>query len=451
MILEKEKKLRQFVTKQKQKKIKKGLVKKGLVYRVIFEWKDDEGIRQKPLGKSGFDTRADAKKYLEELKLAYANRTGIFEPAPEPQPELPKLITFRAYAKPYLEKLENNTKSKSHKSDMKVLVNYFGDTPLNDIDYELITQFEQEMRHTPVEKEITVRATELTRNPKTNRMRYEVTKQKVEKKLSDSTVNHYVKRLRHLLYTAKRERKIDEKPDFHEAIKPENNKETTAITFAEFERLLAVCTDKRAHLYLQVLCIFEAGTRISEYKAIRKKDLDINSRFCWVNISKQKKNTKQRPPRRCYFSKRLVDAIIADGFENKSDNDFLFDTGDPKKVWATAKRLAFGDTENAERRIKLLDLQMQRSLRKSAATHYLESRILEYVLEYQLSHAPSSISRKHYQEISENLQFQEFQRYEYYSGLERERLITKTKMPVTPANWDFSFLDKQSTAMPAIA
>lgn len=266
-----------------------------------------------------------------------------------------------------------------------------------------------------------------------------------------STVNLYIKRLKNLLYTAKREKKIDEQPDFHKVIKAENNKKTTSITFAEFERLLAACTDDRKHLYLQVLCVYESSARLSEMKAIRKKDLKIETQMCSVNISKQKFGAKYREPRRCYFSRRLIEAIKADGFDDKSDNDFLFDTGDNKRAWKTAKKIAFGDTKNAERREKLLGLEMQRSLRKSAGVNYDESLIPDFVKEYQMGRSPSTVGGKHYREVKESVQFAQFQLYEDYSQRERAKLIVKTKMPVTPANWDFSFLDKQSTVMPATA
>ncbi len=396
-----------------------------------------------------FDTKAAAKAHLDELKDAYKHKTGIFTPAPTPKPQLPKVLTFRAYANSYADWKGKEVKSpKTFNHEMKVLVDYLQDTPLNEIDYELITQFEREMREPYLVKR-KIRATEQTINPITKRLKYESDFVDVEKKRSDSSVNLYIKRLKNLLYTAKRERKIDERPDFHKVIKAENNKPTTAITFAEFERLLAACTDDRAHLYLQALCIFESSCRLSEMKAIKKKDLNIESQMCLVNISKQKFGAKFREPRRCYFPKILVDAIFADGYHEKADNDYLFDTRDNKRAWKTAKKLAFADAENAERREKLLGLEMQRSLRKSAGVNYDEALIPDFVKEYQMGRSPSTVGGKHYREVKENVQFAQFQLYENYSQRERAKLQAKTEMQAPPTRWDFSFLDKQSLSLPA--
>lgn len=420
MTLEKVRKLKQCVTKQKQEKFKNKVSKIIIVYRVIFEV--IEGDKRPNKGKSGFDTKAAAKAHLDELKDAYKHQTGIFSPAPAPAPQMPKVLTFRAYAECYADwKIKEVKSPKTFNHEMKILVGYFADTPLSEIDYELITQFEREMRE-PYSVKRKIKATDRTINPITKRLKYESEFVDVEKRRSDSTVNLYIKRLKNLLYTAKRERKIDEQPDFHKVVKAENNKKTTAITFAEFERLLAACTDDREHLYLQVLCIFEASCRLSEMKAIKKKDLEIETQMCEVAISKQKFGAKYREPRRCYFPKILIEAIKADGYDQKSDNDFLFDTGDNKRAWKTAKKLAFGDTENADRKEKLLGLEMQRSLRKSAGVNYDESLIPDFVKEYQMGRSPSTVGGKHYREVKESVQFAQFQLYENYSKDERAKL-----------------------------
>ena len=420
MTLEKVRKLKQCVTKQKQEKFRNKVSKIIIVYRVIFEVIEDGKRVNK--GKSGFDTKAAAKAHLDELKDQYKHRTGIFVITPEPAPQLPKVLTFRTYAESYAEwKIKGIKSPKSFNHEIKILVDYFQDTPLNEIDFELITQFEREMREPYLVKR-KIKATDRTINPITKRLKYESEFVDVEKNRSDSTVNLYIKRLKNLLYTAKRENKIDDRPDFHKVVKSENNKKTTDITFAEFERLLAVCTGDRKHLYLQVLCIYESSARLSEMKAIRKKDLNVETRMCEVIISKQKFGAKHREPRRCYFSRRLIEAIKADGYDQKSDNDFLFDTGDNKRAWKTAKKLAFNNMENADRKEKLLDLQMQRSLRKSAGINYDESEIREYVKEYQMGHAPDTTGGKHYREVKEKLQFEQFQKYEIYSNDERAKL-----------------------------
>lgn len=190
MTLEKERKLKQCVTKQKQEKFKKKVAKIITVYRVIFEVIEDGKRINK--GKSGFDTKATAKTHLEELKDAYKYKTGIFEPDPEPQPELPKVLTFRAYANSYADWKSKEVKSpKTFNHEMKVLIDYFQDTPLNEIDYELITQFEREMRE-PYSVKRKIRATEQTINPITKRLKYEFEFVDVEKIRSDSTVNLYI-------------------------------------------------------------------------------------------------------------------------------------------------------------------------------------------------------------------------------------------------------------------
>ncbi len=389
-------------------------------YRMKVQYKDKNNVGKIETTYPRWQNEKEAKRQQTLWAVDYAKNTGFFAlPEPEHKPEIPKVLTFRMYAKSYSDKKITDVKSeRTFKYEMNVLLDYFADTPLCEIDFELISQFEIDMRK-PYKVIRKIRTDRKVLNPKTNRKKAVIDKVKIEKIRSDSTVNHLIKRLRNMLYTAKREKKIDEQPDFHLIVKPENPSETITISFAELEKLLSVCTNK--HLYLQVLCIYETGGRISEVKAIKKRDLNIKTQICKVEISKQKKYAKYRKPRNVYFSKRLIAAILADDFDKKSDDDFIF-IGDTNDDFNKAKILAFTDTENPTRRAELLEMQMQKSLRKSARTNYLNARILEYVADYQLSHAPNSISRKHYQEISEELMFEEFQRYEDYSTRERAKL-----------------------------
>lgn len=350
------------------------------------------------------------------------NDKGYF---PKAEPKT-KILTFRDYATSYEEFLLGNCKESAHssrKSEMKLLIEYFNDTPLHLVDREAAKNLKTYLDNKPVEYLIKIKATERTRNPKTNRLHRAEKKVVRHTKRTVASTNSYLKRLRHLNGEAVR----DKKPmvvtiDFKQLILPEKNKPSTTTTFGEFEKLLSVCIEDRAHLYLQVLCIFEASCRTSEMKAVRKRDLTIESQMCWVNISKQKKNIEERPPRRCYFPKILIDAIIADGYHEKSDNDFLFDTRNNQTSWETAVKLAFSDTTDEDRRKQLLKLQMQRSLRKSAGVHYDESEIREFVKEYQMGRAPVTTGGKHYREVKEKFQFEQFQKYENYSKSERLKL-----------------------------
>lgn len=399
-------------------------------YRMAVKYKDKESGEIKQTFPRWKNER-EAKKQATQWTLDYAKNKGFFAPLViEPEPV--KVLTFREYAESYAVWKINEIKSvKTFNGEMKKLIDRFGKMPLAAIDYDEIKLFRSELE-TPIEKKVTTKSPFLTLNPETNRMRYEKTTGTIETRLSDSSVNLFIKRLKNIMYSAWRSGKVTEHPQklFHKAVKPEENKPTTAITFGEFEQLLSVCNEERKHLYLQVLCIFEAACRKSECKAIRKRDLNIETGFCWVNISKQKKNAKQRPPRRCYFSKRLIAAIIADGFDDKSPDDFLFDTGDYKRSWATALRLAFRDTEDIERREKLLDLDLQRSLRKSARIHYNRAGMLENVIDYQMSHAPTTTGRKHYDDVTEEEQLREFERYEEFSAAELAKFNEKAMTAV---------------------
>lgn len=410
--------------------------KNPLSYRFLVRYKDrHDGMKVRKHTPRWKDEK-EAEKQRARWYRDYEKDRNFFapppppapEPEPEPEPEeQPKVLTFREYAEDYREWLKNNTKSESNLYHLKTLVDYFGDTPLAEIDYEQISKFEQTMRHTPRLVEINVRTDEPTLNPETGRMRCEVKKVTVEKMRSDSTVNHYLKRLRHLLYKAEREKKIPQKPDFYGTVVQETNETTVNVTHPEFEKLLMACDGQQKHFYLQVLCLFEAGVRLSEMKQIKKRDLDINSQFCRVTISKQKRKDKYRPPRPCYFSKRLIDAILADGFEEKAPDDFLFDQRPVKRVWKTVLKKAFSDVEDAMRREELLNMKMQKSLRKSARTNYLDAGVEEFIADYQLGHAPMTISQKHYQVVSKELQFREFQKFETYSVEQRSKLKTNAE------------------------
>lgn len=443
--LEKIKKPTQGVRKQKQHY--KGKIK--TVYRVIFEHDEKHFLetgKYKNDGKSGFGTKTEANRFFDELKIAHRNKTSIFKPKPKPEE---KIYTFREYAEKYLQFLLTKTRKSSHstrKSEIKLLIDYFGDKPLHEIDRQDAIDLKIYLENLPVQIEKKIKTGRKIKNPKTKRRVHEIVKQVVETPRSASSVNGYMNRLRSLINEAVRS-KINraEKIDFFELAFSEvpNAKETIAINFEEFEKLLSVCTGERKHLYLQILCIFEASCRKSETKAIKKKDLNLDTQMCRVKISKQKKTGKQREPRRCYFSRRLIDAIIADGYHKKSDDDFLFDTRENKRAWETAKKLAFSDVKDEKRRTELLALDMQRSLRKSARMNYTESRILESVIDYQMSHTPKTTGRKHYDEVTEERQFNEFQRYENFSAVERRKLVVREEMPepiYTPATLDFSFL-----------
>jgi integrase len=397
-------------------------------YRLKVLYRDKQDARRVKKTFPRFENKKAAEKAKTQWILDYANDAGFFAPPVVDEVKEPEVLTFERYAEEYASWKADEIKGISFDYEMRNLIEHFGAMPLEAIRYNEVMTFRRSLEK-PFKKEVKIKSPHLTLNPKTKRMRYEIETKTIEKRLADSTVNLFIKRLKNLMYEAWRSGRITESPQkiFHKAVKRENNKPTTAISFAECERLLAQCTGERAHLYAQVLCVFEAACRLSEYKAIRKRDLDIKTGFCWVNISKQKKNAKQRPPRRCYFSKKLLAAIVADGFEKKGANDFLFDQRDPKRAWATAKRLAFADEPDEARRELLLDLDLQRSLRKSARINYVKTRMLENVIDYQMSHAPTTTGRKHYDEISEEEQRAEFERYEVYSAAERDKIKAAAK------------------------
>lgn len=396
-------------------------------YRMAVKYKDKESGEIKETYPRWKNER-EAKRQKTLWAVDYAKDKGFFAPPviePEPQPEKP--LTFRAYAESYKKWKKDEIKGKAFDYEMRRLIDRFGDMPLSAIDYDEVKKFRCELEQ-KFKKEVTIKSPHLTLNPKTNRMRYEKTTETIETKLSDSTVNLFIKRLKNIIYSAWRSGKVTEHPQklFHKAVKAEKPKKpTTAIDFAECEQLLSVCTDERAHLFLQVLCVFEASPRLSEMRAIRKRDLNIETQSCTVEISKQKHDAKYREPRRCYFSTRLIKAIKADGFDTKDDDDFLFDQRDHKRSWATALRLAFRDTPDEARRALLLDLDLQRSLRKSARIHYNRAGMLENVIDYQMSHAPTTTGRKHYDEVTEEEQLREFRRYEEFSAAEREKIKEK--------------------------
>ncbi len=455
--LKKIKTLKRCVTKQKQSY--KGKTK--LTYRVIFEYIDYTG-KKKNAGRSGFSTKAEASKLLDELKIHFRNKTSIFAPAPAPEK---KIYIFREYAEIYLDRLKKTVRKSAIKpkiSEMKFLVDFFGDEVFKDIKcYDESERFNKKDVKDFVFKDIQGFADwldkqEIKKTVKSVVYDEKKSKWKVGKKIekvsySQSSKNHFFKRLRAMNKFAVLNQVADVKEiNFSGFVKPNlENVRTVTISFAELETLLENCY--KPNLRLELTGLFECGARLAELKAVQKSDAakeDVESLFRALNS--KKRNNVLTTKRQVYFSERLRKEILkyhnVNNLNSLPPERHLFNTGNLGKAWQRLKdRVAIqyaekGDIATAN---KILDLQ-ERDFRTSHRMNLKNARIMQDFKDVQTNHNQDSIVNRHYEKSRDIEIHEEFQLYEDYSKRQRAKLMVKNEIAVTPMKWDFSFLEKQT-------
>ncbi len=385
-------------------------------FRLSFKYKDkNDGEKIKTITPR-FDTEKQATKHLVTLTHSYKDQTGIFAPKIEPtsEAERNKIKTFRQYSEVYLPQLLKRIRQSSQnpkKSDMKILVEYFQDKPLSDIQRADLIVFKNWIEEKPVEIEVKVRSEKQIINPKTKRKRYVVTRKIETRKRSVSTVNNYLKRLRAILIEAKRTKLIEEVPDFYELIEPLlEKKRNVVITFDELEKLLVVCVGERQHLKLLIIGLFETGARLSEIKAIKRKDVNFETKLGWVNNSKRRLRAGETR-RMVYFPDYLITALIEAGRDKVDSEEFLFTQHDVKRAYKTAKRLS-----------GIKSTFQIRDLRHCHRTNLAEAGVSEIVGDKQIGHQQNTLSRTVYQNLRDDYLVMEMQKYEEFSRRERAKL-----------------------------
>ena len=363
----------------------------------------------------GLTSENDCIKLLASLETQELNKIGMFAP---PVPTTPQVLTFRYYVEnTYKQELLNSTMKSAHsgkESEMKLLVNYFGDIPLSDITEGDCLKFKEYIKTLPVRR--THKVAKKVYNPNTKRYKtiydYEVR----ETDRAVSTANHYLKRLQAIINRAARKKLISDRIDFENFIDTsEEAVNDIVISFDQHHALADACKGIRAHLRLVLIGLFETGARLCELKGVTKKDINLETQFSWFENSKRRKKSP-KSWRKVYISNYLKNALLENGFEKLADDDFVFVQGNHKNSWKVAKRDALKSLTEKEKELFNGKLTMK-DLRHTAYTNFLESLENEGVADRQIAHGlHEKITRRVYgNALRDDYLFSVFQRYERYS------------------------------------
>jgi integrase len=386
-------------------------------WRVWFEYIDASGKIQTFTTTKNLSSENDCIKLLGSLETQEKNKIGMFAPQ---LPTEPEVLTFRHYVeKTYFPELLNSTMESAHSakySEVKMLINYFGDTLLADITEDDCLKFREYIINLPVRRTHKVKLPERKYNPKTKRYSYQYVYETRETDRAVSTANHYCKRLQSILNRAYRKKKISERIDFEDFIdKAGEAVRTITITFDQHHALLDACKGTRAHLRLVLIGLFETGARLCELKGVQKKDINLDTQFGYFSNSKRRKKSV-KTWRKVYISNYLKNALLENGFENLADDDLVFPSGNHKNSWKTAKRDALKNLTESEKKLFDASLTMK-DYRHTAYSNYLQSEINESIADRQIAHhLHEKITRRVYgNSLRDDYVFSEFQKYERYS------------------------------------
>lgn len=394
-------------------------------WRVWYEYADRSDTYTTT---KGLTCENDCIRLLASLETQETNKLGIFAP---PEPTTPQVLTFKNYVEnTYRQELLNSTMESAHsgkESEMKLIVEYFGDTPLADITEEHCLNFREYIKNLPVRRQHKVKLPERLYNPITKRFSNQYDYEVRETPRAVSTTNHYCKRLQGILNKAYRRKKITEPIIFEDFIDKANEAvRDITITFEQHHALLDACKGIRAHLRLILCGLFETGARMLELKSVTKKDINLETQFGWFLNSKRRKKSP-KTWRKVYISNYLKRALLENGFENLADDDFVFVQGNHKNSWSKARRDALKNLTAAEK--KLFDSTMtMKDYRHTAYSNYLQSGVNESIADRQIAHGlHEKITRRVYgNSLRDDYLFSEFQKYEAYSEKMRREADIKS-------------------------
>lgn len=233
---------------------------------------------------------------------------------------------FRNFAERYKEFLKDNIKGwKQEWQKIDVLIEYFGNDDLKDIDYDRIEDFKlwfakQTYTRTDGGKEFT---------------------------REKSTVNRYLARLRHLLRNGS-DRYQTTVPSFGHFIKKSDEKpEKIVITFDEFKRMMRACDqlfprkpENRLRWKLVILAAYTLGVRaICELYEIRRSDItkiDYAKRVGAIGLTAVKDSATKKHEKTVAITNKLFDAMLDAGYFDKHSDERLF-------MWTKAYRKPFAE------------------------------------------------------------------------------------------------------------
>jgi integrase len=300
-------------------------------YRAVFALLKPNGewdVRQYTKG----GTKREAQNWIDERLREHENKGT--------KPIIHRKLLFSAFAETYKQALKMRDLATADEELKKVdlMIEFFGNDKLSEIDYERIIAFKQYLFDTPSKRAKKV----------FDKEKKEYKTVFIETKRQAATVHRYMARLRDLLKQAVTAQKIKSVPHFDKVIAPrlETVRKAT-ITTAEFLRLLRECdtvasNHDRKHLKLPLIASHELGCRIGELQEVTRGDILVidhkrNSGIVRMPIGK----TRPRKYKEVPITKFLYNAIIENRILDKADDEPAFYTYKTyRRAWATLKRLA---------------------------------------------------------------------------------------------------------------
>jgi len=215
-----------------------------------------------------------------------------------------------------------------------LMMQYFKDVRLQDVDYDAITGLKHYLLTTP----------QVTKFYRTDRKTGEKYVSKVrEIKRTKTTVNRYLSRLKDLLGEAENSKKISAVPSFKRLIEGSAEKaRTQSIAPNELIALLQTCEERiSGHdakgLVLPLIAGYETGARVGELKVVKRRgkvnaageviepgilyvDHDRKSGVIAMPIEKTRPTKHKKVP----IPRRLYDAMTAAGVWEMDDDELVF-------------------------------------------------------------------------------------------------------------------------------
>jgi integrase len=225
------------------------------------------------------------------------------------------------------------------KSALKPLLEYFGRRHIRSIKSKDLENYRKTRLAADVEIEINVKKKQL--DEKTGKQKTVIEKGKLKRPRKVATVNRELALLRTVLNFAVQNDWLIKNPFAKSpglvSAKAEVERDRI-LTFDEEKRLLAVCTDQRAHLRPLLICALDTAMRRGEMFKMRWRDVDLEA----GEITIPQTNTKTDAARTVGVTPRLkaeLEKLWEKGVQNPDALVFGI-TNTVKGAWETACRLA---------------------------------------------------------------------------------------------------------------
>lgn len=350
-------------------------------YRAIFALWDGRRwhVKQRT---AGLVTRKDGKCWIEEqireheqkgTRLMLSGKMGF--------------AVFVDSYKAYL-RMKGLATYKDECRKLDLMIEFFSDEPLEDIDYLRVMEFKSWV----------------LAKPYTRVKRAGGNIEIVEYERTDSSAHRYLSRLRNLLKYAEKAGKIRTVPAFDDAIIAghESPKEVS-MSHLDFTRLLDACeivpkgaTRNRRKWRVVLIAAYTFGCRVGELWNIRRGDitsLDENNRIGVITIRKNKvvRGKTKTTTKKVAITQWLYDEMEAAGVFDKTDDERLY-------MWTKEYRGPVVNDKYSLYKLAGIDPEANfHTLRAASATNRDAAGQDFDALQNELGHAKgSTVTRKHY-------------------------------------------------------